>query len=535
LKKKRTTNDDNDNEETIMANPNLFQTLKGNLLPQADARNAEGAPAYALSPKHRLAQYAATGCLNDTYYADAGDQLATVLELGRDVDARFIAQTAIYCRERGYMKDMPALLAAVLAARGAPELAPVFERVIDNGRMLRNFVQIVGSGVMGRKSLGTRPKKLVQRWLNGADAKTLLNAAVGTAPSLADVVKMVHPRPHDAWRAAFFAWLIGKPYDAAALPPAVRDFEAYKRDRNAALPEVPFQMLTALDLTAADWAALALRGGWHMLRMNLNTFARHGVFDLPGMTDAIAARLRDPRVIAQAKVFPYQLLAASRAAGPELPAAVRAALEDALDTALANVPRFEGQVVVCPDVSGSMSAPVTGWRRGATSAVRCIDVAALVAAALARRNPGTVVLPFAVDVVQVDLDEADTVMRNAHKLAAVGGGGTNCSAPLAWLNRRRVRADLVVFVSDNESWIDANRGGRATATLQEWRRFKQRNPAARLACIDVTPHGTTQAAEDADVLNVGGFSDAVFDILAAFAAGQLAAGHWVGEIESIAL
>jgi len=27
---------------------------------------------------------------------------------------------------------------------------------------------------------------------------------------------------------------------------------------------------------------------------------------------------------------------------------------------------------------------------------------------------------------------------------------------------------------------------------------------------------------------------AVFDILAAFAAGQLAAGHWVGEIESIA-
>jgi 60 kDa SS-A/Ro ribonucleoprotein len=182
-----------------------------------------------------------------------------------------------------------------------------------------------------------------------------------------------------------------------------------------------------------------------------------------------------------------------------------------------------------------MSGPVTGWRRGATSQVRCIDVAALVAAALARRNPGTVVLPFEQDVVGVALDENDTIMHNAERLAAIGGGGTNCSAPLAWLNREHVRADVVVFVSDNESWIDAGRGGRATATLNEWRRFKRRNPTAKLACIDITPHGTVQAAEDADVLNVGGFSDAVFDILAAFAAGQLAAGHWVGEIESIAL
>jgi len=288
LQKKSYTN--NDNKDAIMANPNLFQSLTGKLPPPADVRNAEGAPAYLLSPRHRLAQYAATGCLNDTYYADAGDQLATVLELGRDVDARFIAQAAIYARERGYMKDMPALLAAVLAARGAPELTPVFERVIDNGRMVRNFVQIVRSGVTGRKSLGTRPKKLVQRWLNTADEKTLLAAAVGTAPSLADIVRMVHPRPAEAWRTAFFAWLIGKPYDAAALPQAVRDFETYKRDRGAALPEVPFQMLTALDLAAADWAALALRGGWHMLRMNLNTFARHGVFELPGMMAAIAAR-----------------------------------------------------------------------------------------------------------------------------------------------------------------------------------------------------------------------------------------------------
>jgi 60 kDa SS-A/Ro ribonucleoprotein len=166
--------------------------------------------------------------------------------------------------------------------------------------------------------------------------------------------------------------------------------------------------------------------------------------------------------------------------------------------------------------------------------MRYVDVAALVAAAMMRKNPATTVLPFENEVVRIDLNPRDTVVTNAQKLAAIGGGGTNCSAPLALLNSEKARADLVVFVSDNESWVDATRRG-ATATMQEWAKFKVRNPGARLVCIDVAPYGTTQACERGDVLNVGGFSDAVFDIVAAFAAGQLDAKHWVGEIESIPL
>src|SRR5512137_2262841 len=97
-----------------MANPQLFRSLRGQQPPPANAANHHGAPAYAFSPKHKLAQYAATGCLNATYYAGAEAQLATILELCDKVEPRFIAKTAVYCRERGYMKDTPALLAAVL-------------------------------------------------------------------------------------------------------------------------------------------------------------------------------------------------------------------------------------------------------------------------------------------------------------------------------------------------------------------------------------------------------------------------------------
>jgi 60 kDa SS-A/Ro ribonucleoprotein len=35
------------------------------------------------------------------------------------------------------------------------------------------------------------------------------------------------------------------------------------------------------------------------------------------------------------------------------------------------------------------------------------------------------------------------------------------------------------------------------------------------------------------VLNIGGFSDQVFEIIAEFAAGRLNAEHWVGVIEEV--
>ena len=54
-------------------------------------------------------------------------------------------------------------------------------------------------------------------------------------------------------------------------------------------------------------------------------------------------------------------------------------------------------------------------------------------------------------------------------------------------------------------------------------------------CLDVQPYGSTQAAEREDILNVGGFSDTVFEIVAAFAAGELHPNHWVGLIEQIDL
>ena len=530
-----------------MANKNLFKSIVGKLLPATDAINEERATAYALEPKHALAQYAATGCMNHTFYASAEEQLAKVLELCEQVEPEFIAKAALFCRERGFMKDMPALLCAVLSVRDRALLAQVFPRLIDSGKMLRNFVQIMRSGAVGRKSLGTAPKRLVREWFEAREAEAIFTASVGQSPSLADILKMVHPKPAATEREALYGYLIGKPHNAEALPQVIRDFETFKASAlaggvasvTADVPRVPFQMLTALNLSQGEWAQVARTASWTTTRMNLNTFVRHKVFEVAGMTELIAERLRDPKLVRRARVFPYQLMATFMAASKGVPELVREALQDAMEIAIENVPELSGKIYVLPDVSGSMHSPVTGYRKGSTSVVRCLDVAALVAATVLRKNTRTEVIPFESEAIEVRLNARDSVMTNAEKLAKLPAGGTNCSAPLQLLNKRRAKGDLVIYVSDNESWIDSpiygRFGGGPTQTLREWAQFKERSPQARMVCIDVQPYATTQAKEREDILNIGGFSDAVFSLMAEFAAGRLSDRHWAGVIEAITL
>lgn len=518
-----------------MANTTLFQSIK-NRFTKTDTHNEAGGIAYTLTLKQQLAQLAATGCLNNTYYADAQSQLDQVLKLAESLDAEFIAKTAVYARQKGFMKDMPALLLAVLAQKDVNMLARVFDQVVDNGKMLRNFAQIIRSGAVGRKSFGNRPKKLMQTWLLTATEKQLLNAAVGNSPSLADVVKMVHPKPREAWRAAWFAWLIGKPYDREALPPITRAFEDYKQSREGALPNVPFQMLTALDLNSGDWAEIARNGSWQQVRQNLNTFLRHEVFAKSKNIKMVAEKLRDETAIARARVLPYQLLTAYQATSNQMPFEIREALQEAMETAVQNVPAIQGKVVVCPDVSGSMHSSVTGHRGSATSKTRCIDIAALVSAAMLRTNPQARVIPFEQITVNVKLNPRDSIMTNAEKLANIGGGGTACSAPLAMLNREKADVDLVVIVSDNESWADDNQGwGATTSLMKEWDILKRRCPEAKLVCLDIQPYTKAQARNRHDILNIGGFSDQVFSLIGSFAERGMVTDFWVEEIEKTPL
>jgi 60 kDa SS-A/Ro ribonucleoprotein len=129
-------------------------------------------------------------------------------------------------------------------------------------------------------------------------------------------------------------------------------------------------------------------------------------------------------------------------------------------------------------------------------------------------------------------------MTNARLLADLPAGGTNCSLTLDHLNANKLSADVIILISDYESWLDSRSyAGGGTGLANAWTLFKQRNKHAKLVCLDITPHPTTQvqAESDPSVLQVGGFSDSVFDIVSMFARDELSPAKWVGEIEAVEL
>lgn len=536
-----------------MANKNLFQSAVG-LLPRANARNEAGGRAYQLPPKHALAQLAATGCFNGTFYANAETQLATLLELVNQVDDNvFLAKLAVYSREKAFLKDMPAALLLTLARRDTRLFRLVFERVVDNGRVLRTLLQMLRSGQFGRKSLAYALQRAFQRWLNEASVGKLLAASIGHDPSLRDVLRLARPTPKDNERRALFGWLTAKSIEKWApatpddLPDEVQSLIAYRAATTEAMQvgilnraRFRWDLLADAARGPAVWKAIARQMGPQALRMNLNTLLRHDVFEDKALVAEIAARIADPDEIRSARQFPYQFLAAYLNAEAGVPAAIKTALNKAAEIACGNVPELPGPVVIGLDVSGSMQSPVTGFRgRGATTKVRCVDVAAVFAAAILRRNPDSIVIPFDDRAHRATVESTDTILTLAERLARYGGGGTNCALPLAEANGRLRERPFAgcVLVSDMESWIGNGRHG-STAVLTEWQAFVKNQvrlqgrdfTGPKLVCIDLQAYTTTQAPDRSDVLNIGGFSDAVFRVVASFLGDG--PGRFVAEVEA---
>lgn len=527
-----------------MANKNLFGSSISSTkpVPAADTVNNAGGKAYKFDKRHALAQIAATNCFNGTFYASAEDNLKLAKEAALALvdDPEFIAKVAVYSRDKSYMKDMPAFLTVVLSELDKVLFRKVFRKVVDNGKMLRNVIQMARSGaVTGKKanmSAGTW-RHAIQGWFDSRGPWPLFKASIGQDPSMRDILRMCRPRPNTPEKEALFGYFLGKDIALDKLPENVRAYELFKKDKTGPVPDVDFRLLDSLGIGDKEWAEIARNAPWMMTRMNINTFARHNVFKNKEVTQVVADKLKNKELIEKARAFPYQLYVAWREIkdNAEVPFAVKDALQDAMELAIDNVPALPGNGFVCVDCSGSMGSPITGSTAGRhASSATCVEVAGLIASAVARKNRSAEIYTFDNSAKLVNLNTRDTVITNTEKLARAGGG-TNITAPLRDLNAKGAKGDWVFYVSDMESWIDGGYYGTGTALAAEWEKFKIRNPKARMVCCDLTPRNNSQIKVRKDVLQVGGFSDTVFDVVASFIEYGDSGDHWESEIDKVNL
>lgn len=542
-----------------MANRTLFTAPK-KTLPIANTINNEGGRAYKMSDQHALAQIITTSCFNNTFYASATEQLDTVKKLAGSCTTEFVAKAAVYAFETAKMRDTAVFLLASLTTRGSEGIRlfeRIFPRVIVNVGMLRNFIQVIRSGQVGRKSFGTAPKRVVRQWLASKTSDWMFTGSIGTEPTFADVIKMIRPKPESVEKKAFYAYMIDKQHDINLLPGNVAGFELFKLAKSKGVPypvpDVPFQMLSSLKLTKEDWTAIAKNMPWKALQKNLATLGRHGVYDDRDMVTLVANKIRDAASVRKASVFPYQLMTAYKYT-EDVPTEIRNALQEAMEIATENVPNFSKDVAFFLDVSSSMtSIPITGNRIGSSTKTMCVEVAALMAATVLRRNKNAMFLPFDLTVfTNHGINPFDSVVTNAQKMAKLGGGGTDCAGPLRVLNGlvgTQNKPKLVILASDNESW-HLNGGSwyqghwrhyghhfgvtsQPTSTAFEWAKYKKSVPDAKLVCIDLVPNTTSQVMDGQDILNIGGFSDAIWPVIEKFSRGVTTT--FEGEINNIVL
>lgn len=508
------------------------------LVVATDTVNNAGGAAYALSPEQVLATIACTSFFGDTFYTKAEDHLDQILDAARKCDDTFVAQVAVYAREHGFMKDTPAVLCAYLFGKRALTAA-TFNAVIDNVKMLSNFVRCVRSGQFGRRSLGSVGKRLVQNWLARRPVDYLWRQSIAKDPSLADIIKLSRPRPvsHafdapapvlDRERAALYRHLIGKDVEHEQLPLLVRETLAFlKEPAGKVVPDVPFNMVDAVPLNTDQWKQLFREGGYQFTRMNIATALRQGVLKDKELVRIISTRLADKAEVLKARQFPYQMLQALGAVHAEVdvPMEIKVALHLAMEHATANVPVLDGNVWIAVDSSGSM-----GGRLTLTSPVCYSDIAGLFAAAIVRKNMNANVIAFDTMARIVPVNPMDSCATVAASLARAGGG-TNCAAPIELLAREKRKVDLLVLISDNESWVDHGFVvGRQTGSVAAWNELKKINPDAKQVRINISPNGTDQLPHRADTLRVAGFSDAVFTAVARWQQGE----DWVACIRNAA-
>lgn len=526
----------------------------------ADTVNEAGGVAYTLPPRAALAQLVCTGTLYSTFYATGEDQTKKILELcdtvSKDVDGPlYILKLAVYAHERGSMKDTPVLLLAYTMANShglRAEIEKAFPRIIDNGKQLRSLIQFFRSNVVGRRALGTFPKRLVRQWFASRTVDRIVWQSVGDKPSIGDVIKLARPKPDNEERRQLYRYLIGREYDLSQLLAVLQQYELFKATEPDArtelgFPAVPMEMLLGLNLSDAEWRRLIEQFTWSQLRQNINALNKHKALEEKADIARVAERIRDVDAVRKARPLPFQLLASYRATFGNVHHSITEAIQDAMEIAIEHVPTLTGDVWVCLDVSGSMGSPVTGQRGTATSAVRCSDAAALITSAVLRTSAGAEAIAFHTEAIPLtNINRRDSVMTIADQISNLPAGGTACSAPLQWLNAEKKSADLVIIVSDNESWADAGvavnhrswmSGSLSTTTALrvEWAILKKRCPNAKLVLIDLQPYVTAQALDEPDILFVGGFSDAVWGIVRKFLSGELTGNYWTSEIEGTIL
>jgi 60 kDa SS-A/Ro ribonucleoprotein len=511
--------------------------MKFNLLSKTKNQtiNYAGAKAFTLSPEMELYTAVVTWSLNDSFYEKDETRLNRVRELINKCHPVFVGKLAVYARTKMYLRSVPLVLVTELANlhSGDNLVARVTDGVIGRADEITELLACYEtlnkrSGTKKLNRLSKQLQKGLGTAFNRFDEYQFAKYNRDGAIKLRDALFLVHPKAKDELQQVLFNKIVNKTLQT----PYTWETEL------SALGQLNFDSEEAKAAAfCTKWEELINSGklGYMALLRNLRNIQEAGVSY--AHFQKVCATLADADQVAKAKQFPFRYLAAYRELiNPVTTVPVQSlvkklstlmqgsnkgytgelldALEKAVQASAANIKGFdyETRVLLACDVSGSMQTPVS-----AKSKILLYDVGLMLAMLLQSRCKNVEVGMFG-DSWKTIAVPRNNILGNVqefYRREGEVGYSTNGYLVIKDILSRKVKLDKVFLFTDAQLWNSSSTTGDHIQPL--WLRYKAEvSPSAKLYLFDLKGYGQAplQILRN-DVYLVAGWSDKVFEVLAA--------------------
>lgn len=442
--------------------------------------NLAGGKAYSQTPELELVSILLTSFANDQFYKSANDTFERLKELVNICDKQFVAQAAVYARKQFGMRSITHVVASELAKHisGEKWAKDFYTAIIYRPD---DMMEIVSYHTSKNGKLPNSIKKGFAKAFDKFDRYQLAKyRGEGKGFKLIDIVNLVHPTPIEKNADAINALVKGE----------LKSFDTWETELSKA-GQVSTNEEEKADFKKDVWIKLIRENklGYFALLRNL----RNIIEQAPEVINEAIETLTNEAIIKKSLVLPFRFITAfdeiQKLNDGKIVRTVLMALNKAVDIAVNNVPKFDGETLVVLDVSGSMSG-------------KPAVIGALFSAVLIKSNNSDFMV-FSDNAKYANVNPMDSTITIANSLR-FASGGTNFRAIFKVANKKY---DRVIILSDMQGWI-----GRETPTREfnEWKQVTGANPF--VYSFDLNSYGSMQFPET-NVFCLAGFSEKVFDIM----------------------
>lgn len=534
--------------------------------------NYMGSAAYVLSDKEQLVSLVMTTFLQDSYYMSENEIVNRIIELADKVGYEFVAKLAIYARTVGNMRSVSHLLASHVCKDSSHQewLKNFYEKIVvrpdDMSEILccyagRNGIDIAKSSF---KKIPNSMKKGFRKALEKLspyqiDKYKMNNKGV----SLIDLVNLFHPTPTQKNAEAYRCLMHGESLDHTY------DGKILEKEMSAAGQEDG-----DIELAKHDAIVSVLKAG--MPIMNLLRNLRNIMLYAHDAIDDAIAQLTNPDKIRHSKLLPFRFASAYDAVKGmticdyatsemksteiafesdmpkmtverfvELQTKVLSAIEVAMTIACENVPDLGGNCAILIDHSGSVrgdchnSSTVSPF-----SSVHTAMIGNIFGSIMAYKQKNVYIGMFGDKLISAKMDRNSGLLKfnsDSYALGRMCGASTE-NGLYEFLKKviaEKKHIDNLIVFSDMEIGRGGEGGWDRTSYIKKpfqtlFKEFRKINPECLTVCVNINNRsGTAMFNPALRVLNIAGWSNAIFDTIAMYQNGKIKS--MTEEIEKISL